>query len=44
MKKEIKVKLIRKSTNPDVAAADGEKEIAEKTLNKAGNWLELLKS
>ena len=38
MKKEIKVKLIRKSTNPNVAAADGEKEIAEKTLNKAGNW------
>ena len=38
MKKEIKVKLVRKSTNPNVAAADREKEIAEKTLNKAGNW------
>ena len=38
MKKEIKVKLVRKSTNPNVSAADREKEIAEKTLNKAGNW------
>ena len=38
MKKEIKVKLVRKSTNPNVVAADREKEIAEKTLNKAGNW------
>ena len=38
MKKEIKVKLVRKSTNPNIAAADREKEIAEKTLNKAGNW------
>lgn len=38
MKKEIKVKLVRKSTNPNVAEADREKEIAEKTLNKAGDW------
>ena len=38
MKKEIKVKLVRKSTNPNVAVADREKEIAEKTLNKSGNW------
>ena len=38
MKKEIKVKLIRTSTNTNVAAADREKKIAEKTLNKAGDW------
>lgn len=38
LKKEIKVKLVRKSTNPNVTAADREKEIAEKTLNKAGDW------
>ena len=38
MKKEIKVKLIRKSTNPDVQETNKVKEIAEKTLNKAGDW------
>ena len=38
MKKEIKVKLIRKSTNPRVNPNEKIKEIAEKTLNKAGDW------
>lgn len=38
MKKEIKVKLIRTSTNPDVQETNKVKEIAEKTLNKAGDW------
>ena len=38
MKKEIKVKLIRTSTNPDVQETNKVKEIAEKTLNKSGDW------
>ena len=38
MKKEIKVKLIRTSTNPDVQETNKVKEIAEKTLNKTGDW------
>ena len=38
MKKEVKVKLIRRSTNPNVKASEKEKEIAEKTLNKNGDW------
>ena len=38
MKKEIKVKLIRTSTNPDVEETNKVKEIGEKTLNKAGDW------
>ena len=37
-KRKSKLNLLGKSTNPNVAAADREKEIAEKTLNKAGNW------
>lgn len=38
MKKDIKVKLIRKSTNPNLKSSEKEKEIAEKTLNKASDW------
>lgn len=38
MRKDIKIKLVRKSTNPRVPNSKKETVIAERTLNKASDW------